>query len=81
MFVNEILKYVDSDFSTLMGEVKLSLIGTRAISVQNYKKILSYSNSKIIFLVKNKEWIVEGENFKISEMGLKEIIIVGNIYS
>ena len=79
MFVNEVLKHLDSDFSTLIGELKVNIIGSRAISVQNFKRILNYNSSKIVFVIKNNELIIEGENFKITEMGSKDVIIVGNI--
>ena len=80
MFIKELLKYVDADVSTLLGEFKLTLIGTRALFVQNYIKILNYSNDKIIFKVKNDIITILGENFKIKEMGKNEIVVVGNVF-
>ena len=80
MILEELTKHIDADFSTLLGEFKLTLIGLRAITVQNFIKILSYTANKVVFKIKNDEVIVEGENFKIVEMGVKDVILTGKIY-
>lgn len=79
MILEELTKHIDADFSTLLGEFKLTLIGLRAITVQNFIKILSYTANKVVFKIKNDEVIVEGENFKIAEMGVKDVILTGKI--
>ncbi len=81
MFIKELLKYMDADVSTLVGEFKLTLIGTRALFIQNYIKILNYSSNKIVFKIKNDILTVVGENFEIKEMGKQEIIVVGTVFS
>ncbi len=80
MILEELTKHIDADFSTLLGEFKLTLIGLRAITAQNFIKILSYTANKVVFKIKNDEVIVEGENFKIAEMGVKDVILTGKIY-
>lgn len=80
MILEELTKHIDADFSTLLGEFKLTLIGLRAITVQNFIKILSYTVNKVVFKIKNDEIVVEGENFKIAEMGVKDVILTGEIY-
>lgn len=80
MILEELTKHIDADFSTLLGEFKLTLIGLRAITVQNFIKILSYTANKVVFKIKNDEVVVEGENFKIAEMGAKDVILTGKIY-
>ena len=72
---------MDADVSTLVGEFKLTLIGTRALFIQNYIKILNYSSNKIVFKIKNDILTVVGENFEIKEMGKQEIIVVGTVFS
>ena len=81
MILKELLKYLDADVSTLVGEFKLTMIGTRALFVQNYVKILNYSNSKIVFKIKNDIVTITGENFNIKEMGKHEIVLVGKVFT
>lgn len=79
MILKELLNHVDCDLSTLLGEFKIELIGTRAISAQNFIKILNYSNEKIVLKIKNNEVNIEGKDFRIAEMGAKDIVVVGKI--
>ncbi len=79
MLLNEIKKHVDEDMLTLFNEFKLNLIGTKVVCVQNFIKILNFSNEKIVFKIKNNEVIIEGKDFNIAEMGTKDVVITGNI--
>lgn len=80
MIVKELSKYLDQDVATLVGELKLTMIGTRAIFVQNFVKLLSYTNERLVFKIKKDIITVLGENFKIVEMGKHEIVVTGNIF-
>lgn len=79
MILSEIKKHLDADMLTLLGEFKLQLIGNSALMVQNFIKIITYTSEQVVFKIKNNEVTVSGENFKLAEMGSKDVTIIGKI--
>ncbi len=79
MIIKEMFKHLNIDFLSLLSEIKLTLLGDRAISVQNFKKIHSYNDKAIVLLIKSSMLIIEGEGFKIAEMGKKDLMVTGKI--
>lgn len=79
MLIKEISELINSDIKTLMGQVKIVMLGSNVVCIQNFIKLLNYSNTEARFRVKNNELIVSGINLKIAELGSKEIILQGKI--
>lgn len=79
MLVKEISGLVNSDIKTLMGQVKVVMLGSSVVCIQNFLKLLNYSNTEAVFRVKNNELIVSGVGLKIAELGVKEVILQGKI--
>lgn len=77
MILKELLEYIDSDISVLAGEFKCTIVGNRAIFLQNFKKIITYNTEKISFKLSKNYFYVEGNNLSIKEMGKNEVIITG----
>lgn len=81
MIFKELANHLDLDISTFTGEFKCTILSNRAIFVQNYIKILVYSSEKLTLKLKNKYFIVVGEDLAIKEMGKKEAVVVGKFNS
>lgn len=80
MFINELTKITGLPFNEAYNDYKIINIGGKTIYVQNYIKLLVYNTENIVLKVKNNELNICGNNLKITELGLKDIIINGNIY-
>lgn len=79
MLIKEISGLINSDVKTLMGQVKVVMLGNNVVCIQNFIKLLNYSNNEAIFRVKNNELIVGGVNLKIVELGTKEVVLQGKV--
>lgn len=79
MILKEISNLINVDVKVLLGQHKITIIGTEFISVQNYLKLLQYSKEKVVLRVKNNELNIEGVNLNILELGNKELAIAGAV--
>ncbi len=80
MVFKELLQHININ-NNVINEFKATMVGFKAIMLQNYIKVLSYSKEKIVIKCKNDFVTIEGENFSIKEMGKTDIIITGIIKS
>ncbi len=79
MVFKEIANLVNNDVKTLLGQVKVTMLSSCVVCVQNFVKLLTFSNQEVCFKIKNNQLLVEGENLVIKELGVKEVVISGNI--
>lgn len=81
---NRDIKEKIAEFLVLPKEVvldypKISLIGNRQITIENYKGIIEYDSQRIRINTSKGLVIILGENLEINTLTLEEIYISGNI--
>lgn len=78
-FLEELSQISDIPFNVINGKFKICLLGENLVYLSNFIKVLSYSQEKMSFKVKNNVINIEGQNLQISQISPKEIILKGNI--
>lgn len=63
----------------VLGEVLLSFVGHRSVHIENYRKILLYTDERIRLQAKNCKVEVEGKRLKIEYYTNEEMKITGQI--
>lgn len=79
-YFKEIVEICGLPFNEVLKDVKIILIGGKALYVSNYKKIVTYSKESIDLRVKGDIIHISGENMIIKQLDKNEIIISGKIY-
>lgn len=79
-YIKEIIGICGLPYNEITSEYKILQIGSKAIYVSNYKKIISYGDNCISLKVKSGAIRIDGEDLKIKQMDKGEIIISGRIY-
>ena len=59
----------------------LYALGQQEVKIQNYKKILQYSQKEMILLFKSKRLVIQGDHLDIYYFNEDEICIRGHIVS
>jgi len=80
-FFNEIINICKLPFEEVSNDYKVLLIAGKSIYISNYKKIIDYSDSKVILKIKNNTLEIIGENMEIVQINKGEILINGKIFS
>lgn len=57
------------------------LVGQESLKIQNYKKILQYTQKEMVILLDQKTLYVKGENLNIEYFNEDEMCICGHIKS
>lgn len=78
-FLNEIAQIAELPIGEINNTVAISCIGGKAVVVNNYLKILTYSSNHIVLKIKEDELIIEGRDIIIKQLSKKDICLVGNI--
>lgn len=63
----------------LLGEVLLSFVGHRAVLIENYRKILLYTDTLIRLQARNSKVEIEGKRLQIEYYTNEEMKITGLI--
>lgn len=78
-YFKEIVEICGLPFNEVLKDVKIILIGGKALYVSNYKKIVTYSKESIDLRVKGDIIHISGENMLVKQLDKNEIIISGKI--
>ncbi len=78
-YINEILDTAKLPLDEIKDTVTISLVGGKALVINNYIKILSYSTSHIVLKIKNDELIIDGKDIMIKQLDKKDLCLVGQI--
>lgn len=65
----------------IAGSPIITINGKNAVCIENHKRILEYTDSKIRVLTKISGLCIEGKNLKIAYCTKDELKITGNIHS
>lgn len=79
MFLDELSKAVGLPINEAYSDYKIVNVAGKAIYVQNYLKLLSYSTEQITLKLKTNNLVIEGTDLKIVELSNKNILIKGLI--
>lgn len=78
-YLKEIIDTCKLPIDEMSSTASYTCIGAKAIVINNYLKILSYSNTHIVLKVKDDELVIEGRDITIKELSRKDICITGTI--
>ncbi len=80
-YIKELADICGLPFGEIAKDTKVIALGTKILYISNYKKIISYSTSKIDLKVKKDVIHILGENLIIKQMDKGEMIVFGKINS
>lgn len=60
---------------------RITIFGFKGIHIEGHKGLIDYTDSEIVFRVKNKTVYIYGERLAINEISPDEIFVKGNIKS
>jgi len=80
-YIEEISSIVKLPFNEIIKDIKLILVGDKALYICNYIKILDYSNERLILKIPKDTLEIEGKDLTISQINKGEIIIKGKLAS
>ena len=78
-YLNTLSNTLNLPSDILTGAPIITIIGKNEISVENYKRIIEYSNSSIKVLTNAGNVIIQGKDMKISYFGSDEMKITGRL--
>jgi len=78
-YIREMVDICKLPFKEINNDFKVVQIGRSVIYISNYKKIIDYSDNKIVLKIKGNTLEIEGCSLQISQMNKNEIIIKGVI--
>ena len=80
-YIKEIVEICKLPFSEIKDDYKILQVGSKLIYVCNFKRIIDYSDSRIVLKIKNNTLEIVGSGLKIKQIEKSEIIISGFIVS
>ncbi|MGN0961832.1 MAG: YabP/YqfC family sporulation protein [Christensenellales bacterium] len=80
-YLNEICDICKLPFNEINQDFKVIQLGTKAIYVCNFKKIIDYSIGKVVLKIQKGTLEIIGNDLYISQINKSEIIIKGFIES
>ena len=80
-YINELIDICKLPFEEVAVDYKIIQLGSKAIYISNYLKIVEYGDSLVVLKVKNNLLEIKGDNLKIKQINKSEIVLKGNIIS
>lgn len=80
-YIKELADICGLPFGEIIKDTKVIALGMKVLYISNYKKIISYSTTKIDLKVKKDVIHISGENLIIKQMDKGELIVLGKINS
>lgn len=71
---------LDVSKEVILDAVKLTMIGNREMTVENYKSIAEYTDSKIILVANSERVIVSGRDLEIKSLARELLYITGYVF-
>ncbi|MBE5735040.1 MAG: hypothetical protein E7361_01130 [Clostridiales bacterium] len=78
-YIGEIISSATLPIDDINKVTSFTAIGGKAIVINNYKKILTYSKDRIVLKLSNDELVVEGRELSIRQLSKSDISLSGNI--
>ncbi len=78
-YISEIMQSASLSVGDLKNNNTFTVIGAKAVVVNNYNKILTYSSDRVVLKVSSDELVIEGHDIGIRELSRTDIILSGNI--
>lgn len=78
-YIKEMIEICKLPFGEISGDFKVIQLGTRAIYVCNYKKIIDYSVERVVLKLNKGTLEIIGRDLYISQINKGEILIKGYI--
>ena len=78
-YIREIADVTGLHINELNNMVGFSSVGGKALIVNNYIKLLSYANERVVLKTKDDELVIEGMNLSIKQMNKNDICLCGDI--
>lgn len=80
-YIKELADICGLPFGEIIKDTKVIALDMKVLYISNYKKIISYSTTKIDLKVKKDVIHILGENLIIKQMDKGELIVLGKINS
>lgn len=80
-YISEIVDICKLPFDEVLKDYKVIAISSKALYISNYKKILDYSQERVVLKIPADTLEILGENMCIRQINKGEIVISGKIYS
>ncbi len=71
---------LDASREVILDAVKLTMIGNREMTVENYKSIAEYTESKIILIANPHRVIISGRDLEIKSLARELLYITGHVF-
>ena len=78
-YIREVLELCKLPYNEISKEYKVSCVGGKYVHITNFKKIIDYTDTKIVLKLSKKIKEIVGENLEIKQLNKGEIIIIGII--
>ncbi|MBQ4558109.1 MAG: YabP/YqfC family sporulation protein [Clostridia bacterium] len=76
-YLDELVDVAKLPLAELKSATTISLVNSQILLVNNYIKILTYSDTYVALKIKNNELIIEGSNIQIKELNKHDILLQG----
>ena len=80
-YIKEIIDICRLPFNEITTDFKIIWLGNNIIYVCNYKKLLDYSQERIVLKVNKTTLEISGNDIAIKQMNKGEIVITGRLNS
>lgn len=80
-YISELVSICKLPYDEILKDYKVIMLGDSAIYICNFKKIIDYSQTKVVLKTKKNSLEICGSNLKINQINKGEIIISGKIFS
>lgn len=80
-FIQELINIVKLPFDEINKDYKLIMLGSKTIFISNYKKILDYTQDRVVLKVYKDYLEINGRELFISLINKHELILKGEILS
>lgn len=79
-FVRELCEILDLPYDEVSSNIKIYWF-QNTIVLNNFKKVLSYSNDEVVVLTKDNRLNILGNDIKIVQFSKDELILKGKFYN